>query len=118
MRLGCLGVATPGRVAFDLGLREPQRRVFGDDERVQADAARRHREVTEGGVLVGKREVLAGMEPVARDDQAHRRLMCADQCPRQLAGRLQSRVDAAFELHLRAFGAHNHDQPALESVTR
>jgi hypothetical protein len=41
-------------VVLELGLRQAQRRVFADDERVHADAARRHREVAEGGVLVRK----------------------------------------------------------------
>jgi hypothetical protein len=103
-------------VAFDLVLRQPQGPVLGDDQRVQSHSASRHREVAEGCEPVGVREVLPCVEPIAAHDQAHRRLVGADQRPRQLTRHLERRVDADLELGLRTIDAHGR-QRSLECVT-
>jgi hypothetical protein len=96
--VGGLGEPTPLRVALDLVLGQSQSAILVDDNRVQADAAARRVEVAKGRVLVGERKVLPAVSPVARDDQAHRPLVRADQSTGQLTADLQRCVDAGFEL--------------------
>jgi hypothetical protein len=43
--------------------------------------------------------------------------MRADQCTRQLAGRLPRRIDVALELHSRLMSAHDRASKVLASVT-
>lgn len=108
MRVDGLGEPAPGRVAFDLVLDQAQGTILVDHQRVQADAAPGHREVAKGCVIVREREVLARVAPVAGHDQAHRRVVRADQRASELAAQLQRRVDAALELGCDGVLGHGH----------
>src|SRR5262245_65476281 len=100
-------------MTFDLGLCQAQRRVLAHDECVQADSASGHREIAKGLVLVREREILARVEPVAGDDQAHGGLMRADQCAGELAAQLQRRVDAALDLAGYGIAGHGTTSESL-----
>jgi hypothetical protein len=67
---------------------------------MEPDAARGHREVLPRLVLLGQREVLAGMRPVAVAEGRHRRLVCVREAARDLGRRLEQMVDTYFELCL------------------
>src|SRR5262245_50455006 len=82
---------------------------------MEADPAPGSREFAPGGVLVRQREVLPGVKPVALDDQAHRRLMRADQRASKLTAQLERDIDAALELASCAFFHIGHRASAFRA---